>query len=96
MLHYTFLLGSPNITPIKKFSGAVAGDLEASARGVSHILSLYFVIILPSIYFVILVLPFVCLKTEKHKKNKNSSTSLFIVLLDIMSSSLLAINGYFL
>ena len=81
---------------IKIFSSAVAEDLEALARGVSHILSLYFVIVLPSIFFVSLVLPFVCSKTEKHKKK--SSISLFIVLLDIMSSSLLAINinGYFL
>ena len=42
------------------FSGAVAGgDLEASARGVLHILSLYFVVVLLSIFFVSLVLPFV-------------------------------------
>ena len=52
----------------KPFSGAVAGDLEALARGVSHILSLYFVIVLPNIFFVSLVLPFVCFKTEKYKK----------------------------
>ena len=83
-------------TSSSSFSGPVAGDWEASARGVSHILSLYFVTVLLSLFFVSLVFPFVCSKTEKHKKKiKNSSTSLFIVLLDIMSSSLLAINGYF-
>ena len=44
-------------TPSSLFSGAIAGDLEASARGVSHILSLYFVIVLLSIFFVSLVFP---------------------------------------
>ena len=78
------------------FSGAVAGDLEASARGVSHILSLYFVIVLPSIFFVSLVLPFVCSTTEKHKKIKIPAPSLFRFCPVIMFCSLLAINGYFL
>ena len=52
------------------FSGAVAGDLEASARGVSYIFLLYFVIVLSSIFFVSLVLPFVCSKTENTEKLK--------------------------
>ena len=64
----------PVNTPSSLFSGAVAGDLEASDRGVSHILSLYFVIVLLSILFVSLVLPFICSKTEKHKNFKNSGT----------------------
>ena len=39
---------------IKQFSGAVAGDLGATARGVSYSQSLYFV-------FILLVLFLVCL-----------------------------------
>ena len=52
------------------FFGAVVGDLEPLAMGVSHILSFYFVIVFPSIFFVSLVLPFVCSKTEKTQKKK--------------------------
>ena len=59
--------------------------LFRSARGVSHFLSLYFVIVLLSIFFVSLVLPFVCSKTEKHTK-ENSASCLLRFHLVIMTS----------
>ena len=56
LLHSSYLpLGVPNervtFTSSSKISGVVAGDLEASARGFSHLLTLYFVIVLLSIFF---------------------------------------------
>ena len=50
------------------FSGTVARDLEASARGVSHILSLYFVIFLPSIFLLVLFFLSFALKLKNIQK----------------------------
>ena len=63
------------------FSGAIGGDLEGSARGVSHILSLYFVILSCLVYFLLVsfCLPF-ALKLKNTKKNKNSSTKFVSIL----------------
>ena len=66
--------------------------MEASAKGVSHFLSHYFVIVLISLFYVGLVLPFVCSKTEKHKKIENFSKfsfSVSVILLLVVVMGLL-------
>ena len=54
-----------SISTIKQFSGAVAEDFGAVARGVLHAQSLYFVFVLLSLFHVL----FTCFKILKPPKN---------------------------
>ena len=68
LLHLRLRLGhQPTLlVAIKLFSGAIAGDLGSTARGVSHSQSLYFIFVL---FVLFLVSYFFCCKILKPKKN---------------------------
>ena len=75
---------------IKQFSGAVAGDFGATARGVSYSQSLYFVFVLLVLFLVSLFFLLQNFKTQK----KFSVVFIFVLLVCLVIYLLLMVNFF--